>query len=164
MSMDFSSLDDFVRQLKTLQPEVEKAQRSALQKVAAEIKADAKGILGEYQPAVGSFSSWRQLKDSTKAARLKAGYSENDPLEASGALHDSIHYHTTVNKAVIGSALDYAAAQEKGVDKKLPARPYLGPAAYRHSERAAELVGEAVAKALSGQKSMDGFTRSDGDD
>ena len=144
--MVFADIDAFSAHLGTLPSAVRKAQRTVLRQFAAEVKADAQGVLGTYD------NGWVGLADITKAARVKAGYPADEPLLVTGELRSSIHYVTTDTRAVIGSDSEYAAVHEEGYPKgRIPPRPYLKPAMRRVEHRFVDAMGSAVAHALAGQ-------------
>lgn len=79
---------------------------------------------------VGQFSAWPELANSTKAERVRLGYTPNDPLLRSGELRDSIKSEVRGLEAVIGSDSDIMVWQELGTSR-IPARSVLGAEAYR---------------------------------
>lgn len=125
-----------------------------LEKVAAKIDQAAKDKIGEYQAANGMHDAWPELADSTKADRLRQGYTENDPLLRSGELRDSISHETKGLEAAIGSTSDIAVYQELGTDK-IPPRPFLGSAAYEHMDDVKKIIGGAVITGIGGGKALD---------
>ena len=97
-----------------------------------EVVTQAKLKLGYYQTSFGQWPTWAPLTEATQRIRTALGYTPNDPLLRSGAMHDETygivqagsrgHYTVTV-----GSEADYAWRQELG-DGRTPPRPWLGPA------------------------------------
>lgn len=123
--------------------------RRGLEKCAVLVEQTAKHEIGAYQDAVGPFSAWPQLAESTQAERERAGYSPNDPLLRSGDLRNKIEHETEQFHAVIGSKDDKAAYQEFGTDR-IPPRPFMGPAVIHNEKRIVEILGRSVARGISG--------------
>ncbi|MDU3302770.1 MAG: hypothetical protein E7E83_15250 [Enterobacter ludwigii] len=121
------------------------ALEAGLEVVAKTIEEEAKEEIGVYQPAVGPFDAWDPLAESTKADRVRQGYSEDDPLLRSGELRDSISHRVMGLAAVVGSTDDKAVWQEFGTDR-IPPRPFIGPAYVKSFRKITEMVGFAVMK------------------
>jgi hypothetical protein len=102
---------------------------SILSRIGVRVTTAAKDKIGDYQGEAGPFAAWAPLKDATRADRLRAGYSEDDPLLRSGELRDSIEYVVVPPEVVIGSPLDIALWQEMGT-ATIPPRSFLGGAAF----------------------------------
>lgn len=154
--MNFDSLasfGDFLGTL-TLEPQL----NHALEQIGQAVEAQAKVEMGVYQAAVGPFSAWPELAESTKQDRLRLGYTENDPLRRSGALAESItHIVDTVPAAwagreakgevVIGSEDPVMAYQELGT-ARIPPRAVLGPAVIHQEGFIKSIAGHALARGL----------------
>ena len=67
-------------------------ERNALEKAAVVVEKRAKEKIGEYQDQAGPFAGWADLADSTKADRIRQGYSEDEPGLRSGEMRDSIEH------------------------------------------------------------------------
>jgi hypothetical protein len=111
--------------------------------IAEEIEAEAKSELGNYQPATGPFDAWDPLAESTKADRVRQGYSEDDPLERSGELRESIEHEVVGLAAIIGTKSKVGYWQEVGTPKMSP-RSFMGPAYIRKLERLHEEIGRCI--------------------
>jgi|GEM_PF-1039401 len=117
------------------------------------IEANAKAKMGDYQPSVGGYAGWVELADSTKAQRVGAGYTENDPLVRSGELRKSINHEVWGLEAAIGSEDPVMAYQELGTrDGHIPPRPVLGPAAFESRDAVQRILGNV---AMSGVLDVD---------
>ena len=136
---EFSSFGDFSKHHEGLIAGMPAVELFMLQRIGVAVKERAKEKIGDYQAEAGPFAAWSPLADSTKKDRLRAGYSEDDPLLRTGELRDSIDYVVIVPEVVIGSPLDIALWQEMGT-VTIPARSFLGGAAF-------ELTPELLAMA-----------------
>ncbi len=149
---EFQSLGAFAAHLVERQLETPVILHAGLEVVAAHIEKVAKDAIGEYQDAPGPFAAWPELADSTKAARLAKGYSENEPLLREGDLRDSITHEVRGLEAVIGSESDIAEYQECGT-ATIPPRPFIGPAAINSEQVILDVIGSATVVGLtSGRK------------
>ena len=123
-----------------------------LERVLHVVAETARSEFGSYQPAIGGFPEWPELADSTKEDRASQGYTENDPLYRTGATQKSIA--TEVDKAAleggVGSEDEKMLWFEMGTSK-MPARPVLGPAAFRNKSAIQKLVGAAAVAGLIGE-------------
>lgn len=123
--------------------------KRGLEMSAKAIEETAKAEIGKYQPEVGPFPEWPELAESTQAERERLGYTPNDPLLRTGDLRDSIKREVGNLEAVIGSESDIAAYQEFGTDK-IPARPFMGPAAFHNKNKIAAVLGAATVSGMFG--------------
>ncbi|HHW4682570.1 MAG TPA: hypothetical protein ACQGQI_05175 [Xylella sp.] len=149
----FRSLATCAAEMTALEAGVVFQLEKGLEAVAAKIGHTAKQALGQYQEAVGPFPGWEELADSTKADRVRQGYTENDPGLHSGQMRDSIEHQTQGLEAVIGSSDDRLVWFELGTTKQ-PPRPVLGPAVEHTREAIRKIVGSAVVKGLLGGRSI----------
>ena len=101
----FTSLGDFARHLDGVADQMTAAATASMRPAAMAIRDEAKAMLGTYQGADNGTPAWSELRPMTKKDRVRHGYTENDPLKASGALHDSIGMRVGIRESVIGSAL-----------------------------------------------------------
>jgi phage gpG-like protein len=130
-------------------------QEATMRRAARVVEKAAKAKIRHYQDASGPFVGWGELADSTKADRVRLGYTENDPLLRSGALQAGITHAANPVLAVVGvlessPVADIAEYSELGTAKQ-PPRSYLGGAAADKAEKVAEIIGEGVALALVGK-------------
>lgn len=119
------------------------ALHEGLKVVASKVEKTAKKEIGTYQGAVGSFPAWAQLAESTEREKVRLGYNTNEPLLRTGDLRDSIEHEVKGLEAVIGSKSQIMVYHEFGT-VKMPARPVIGPAAYRNKEKIKKILGGAV--------------------
>lgn len=151
---EFSDLGSFMVHFAASVRAVDIATHKALDKAATIIEKDAKNRIGHYQEAEGPHPAWAPLADSTIEERSRLGFTPDDPLLRTGKLRDSIqseirtvaNYDST-QEAIIGSKLEVAEIQEFGTSR-IPARPFLGPAAFANKDKIQNLLGEAVVKGL----------------
>jgi HK97 gp10 family phage protein len=146
----FKSLADFGAFTAIALPVIALAEmKRSLEVCAAAIETTAKAEIGTYQDAVGPFSAWPQLAESTQREREHLGYTPNDPLLRRGDLKNSIQREVSGLTAVIGSKSDIAAYQEFGTNR-IPPRPFIGPAVIHNEKLVLEVLGKAVVRGISG--------------
>ncbi|MDE1009666.1 MAG: hypothetical protein OSB38_28805 [Paraburkholderia fungorum] len=154
MAQQFTSFGAFALHLAAASAGQVVAMQSGLEEVAVRIEKTAKAEIGKYQPAVGPFSAWPELADSTKADRVAQGFSENDPLLRNGHLRDSYQHEVHGVEAVIGSKDDVALWQELGTSRGIPPRPVLGPAVEYNHAAITKILGGAAVRGLMGQTAI----------
>lgn len=148
MTMNFNSFAAFAVHLGKIP--FKQVEKEGLEIAAKVIEAAAKKEIGTYQrDDVGPFDPWKELADSTKADRLRQGYTENDPLLRSGAMRDSISHYIDPNghDAYVGSPSQILVWQEYGTDR-IPPRSVLGIAAFRNKDLIKKLVGTLALSSL----------------
>lgn len=146
----FNSLTSFGAFMKLAVPVTIAAEmKRGLETSAKLIEKTAKAEIGKYQPAVGPHPAWPELAESTQRERERLGFSPDEPLLRKGDLRDSIEREVHNLQAVIGSKSDIAAYQEFGTDK-IPARPFMGPAAFLNQDKIAKILGGATVRGLFG--------------
>ncbi len=150
----FSSLVEFAAHILTLKAAEALALHQGLKKVAEIVEKTAKSEIGEYQPQVGLFQAWPELKDSTKEDRVRQGFTENDPGLRTGAMRNSIDNQVSGLEAVIGSNDDHLVYFELGTKKQEP-RAVLGPAALRSTDHIVNILGNAAVSGLLGNAHID---------
>lgn len=149
-----NSLGAMAMELATRVPLIALELHHGLERVAAAIEKTAKSEIGSYQGAVGPFPAWPELADATKGDRVHRGFSENDPLFRTGQRRDDITHAVDGLEAQIGTPESAPTAQiaiyeEFGTSRE-PARPVLGPAAFRSKATIEKLVGAALVAGLIG--------------
>lgn len=149
----FTSFGAFALHLASVSAGQVVAVQSGLEAVAQRIEKTAKAEIGHYQAAVGPFSAWQELAESTKAERLAQGYTENDPLLRSGELRDSYEHQVQGGEALIGTKDDKGLWQELGTPT-IPPRPVLGPAVEYNHTAIKRILGGAVVSGVMGQTSI----------
>lgn len=147
ITKSFDSLTSFVMHLAAAEVAVHLAEHRALDQAARLIEREAKAEIGHYQPEVGPFPAWAPLADSTEKQKENAGYPANAPLLATGEMRDSIRREVAGNEAVVGSDEEKMVWHELGTSK-MPARPVLGPAAFKNQEAIGKLIGAHVVSAI----------------
>lgn len=136
------TLDHFMRHIASLPRRVEAEAQHALRDGAKLVQDEAKAELGTYQSAAGPFPAWQQLSPATLASKTGPG-----PLVETGELRDSIEADVQHNSAFVGSDEPHAKPLELGTSK-MPARSYLGRAAYVKSDEVFDRFKRAVVKAI----------------
>lgn len=123
------------------------------------ISREMKREIGHYQRGDGEFEDWPKLASSTLRQKRRKGQSPPDnPLKATGAMRDAIGESVTDDgfEAVAGAKASasrdgtpapVAAWQNDGTaNGHVPARNFVGRAAYREGEKAvAEIAGAIMA-------------------
>lgn len=137
---EFKSFGAFAAHLERLAAESKAVEHHMLDKSAEEIQKTARGIIGEYQEAIGSYPAWEELAESTQAERGRLGYSENDPGYRSGAMQASVQRKVEGSESVVGSDDMHLYWFDLGTATQ-PPRPVLGPAAMHSSERVKKIMG-----------------------
>ena len=155
---DFSLLG-FAAKLTELTVVVHEESKHALERAAVIVEKEAKASVGTYQDEAGPFAAWAELADSTKADRLRQGFSENDPELRTGEMRDSIE-HTVImdgfsGEAHVGSDDEILEYQELGTSK-MPPRSILGGALFREADAVVEIIGSSVYGALIGKEVHEG--------
>lgn len=155
--MNFNNMSAFANYLADINivPKI----KDAMNQIGSIVEKSAKEQFGEYQPVVGPFEKWEELKESTKLERLKKGFTENDPLLRTGKLKRSIKHTVKIyserginllnetSEVVIGSTSDVMVYQELGT-KTIPPRPVLGPALYKNVHEVKKILGRASFSAI----------------
>lgn len=111
--------------------------------IVKEIEETAKEEIGVYQPAYGPFDAWVPLAESTKADRVRQGYSEDEPLLRSGRLRDSIQSEVVGLAAIVGTKSEIGFWQEVGTEH-IPPRPFIGPAYIQNFELLMNFVESTI--------------------
>lgn len=136
-------LEQFARQLSSASAQIATDLEFTFNAIVKEIEETAKEEIGVYQPAYGPFDAWSPLAESTKADRVRLGYSEDDPLLRSGELRDSIESEIVGLTAIVGTKSEIGLWQEVGTDR-IPPRPFIGPAYVRKIDPLMESIGRAI--------------------
>ncbi|WP_337022548.1 MULTISPECIES: hypothetical protein [unclassified Pantoea] len=113
--------------------------------IVKEIEETAKEEIGVYQPAYGPFEAWAPLAASTRADRVRQGYTEDNPLLRSGELRDSIESEVIGLAAIVGTKSQIGFWQEVGTEN-IPPRPFIGPAYVRKIDPLMESIGRAISR------------------
>lgn len=150
----FNNPAKFAEYLTKLVVKEEIALHEGLKKASKLIEKTAKSEIGHYQSDVGNFSEWPELAESTQDERERQGYTPNDPLLRTGELRDSISSKVEKLEAVIGSDSDIMVYQEFGTSRGIPARPVLGPAAFRNKDKIKAIMGSAAVAGLIGSEKI----------
>jgi hypothetical protein len=143
----FNSLADLAAAFAGLAVEAEAVERRGLDKAAQIIETEAKASLGTYQ------EGWAELAESTQEERARKGYAPNDPLLRSETLRGAItHEVVDAKRALVGVPGDTGEVEPEGAlvadvaadmefgSMHAPPRPFMGPAATRKGQEAADAV------------------------
>lgn len=136
-------LDVFARELSFASGKIAAEIEIGFHLIVKEIEETAKEEIGVYQPAVGPFEAWAPLAESTKADRVRSGYTEDDPLLRSGELKNSIESEVVGLAAIVGTKSEIGLWQEMGTDR-IPPRPFIGPAYVIKIDPLMNAVGRAI--------------------
>lgn len=147
--MEFKSLGSLALHMAAQEVALLASLHAGLEKCAVRVEQTATAEIGHYQSGVGPFPAWADLADSTETQKARMGYPADAPLEASGAMRDSITHTTNMLEAVIGSTDEKMVYHEFGTPK-MPARPVMGPAVFRNKEYIRRVLGIATVTGLIG--------------
>lgn len=136
-------LKQFAREMSSASASIATGLETSFRVIVKEIEETAKEEIGVYQPAYGPFDAWVPLAESTKADRVRLGYSEDDPLLRSGELRDSIESEIVGLAAIVGTKSEIGLWQEVGTGH-IPPRPFIGPAYVRKIDPLMESISRAI--------------------
>ena len=160
--MEFTSFLDAAAHCAKLALAQHEADKSALERATKLLQKKVKEKFGTYQPEAGPFVAWAELAESTKHDRERQGYTENDPLERSGALRESVERDVADSEGHVGSDSDVAVYQELGT-KNMPPRSTFGSAAVENLDNVRQIVGEEAVAALVGEQVFQGRIEIEGE-
>ncbi|WP_336702770.1 hypothetical protein [Pantoea dispersa] len=140
-------LEQFAREMSSASASIATGLEVSFCVIVKEIEETAKEEIGIYQPAYGPFDAWAPLAESTKADRVRHGYSEDEPLLRSGELRDSIQSEVMGLAAIVGTKSEIGLWQEVGT-AHMPARPFIGPAYVRMIDPLMESIDAAISLGL----------------
>ncbi|KJH60941.1 hypothetical protein UF13_09150 [Pantoea agglomerans] len=138
-------LEQFARELSSASASIATGLEAGFRLIVKEIEETAKEEIGVYQPAYGPFEAWAPLAESTKAERVRRGYSEDEPLLRSGELRESIQSEVVGLAAIVGTKSEIGLWQEVGASN-IPPRPFIGPAYVRKIDPLMEVIDLAFSK------------------
>ncbi|MDJ0474339.1 hypothetical protein QNA27_11790 [Pantoea eucalypti] len=138
-------LEQFAREMSSASDSIATGLEAGFRVIVKEIEETAKEEIGVYQPAYGPFEPWAPLAESTKADRVRQGYSEDEPLLRSGELRESIQSEIVGLAAIVGTKSDIGFWQEVGTCH-IPPRPFIGPAYVRKIDPLLESIGGAISR------------------
>ena len=133
--------------------------RKALKDAERVLVKEAKSEFGVYQDEVGPFKAWPELAQATKEDRVAKGFTENDPLLRSGKLRDEIVSERDHESVTVGSEDPVMAYQELGTGK-IPPRPVLGTALFKHIDGLVDHFGKLGYLGLGGATALPDYTGS----
>lgn len=140
-------LEQFARELSSAAASIATGLETSFHVIVKEIEETAKEEIGIYQPAYGPFDAWAPLAESTKADRVRQGYSEDEPLLRSGELRDSIQSEVVGLAAIVGTKSEIGFWQEVGTEH-IPPRPFIGPTYVRKLDPLMESIGHVISQGL----------------
>lgn len=153
-TLHFNSLGELAIHLVEAQAHMVLSLHHGLERASKLVERTAKSEFGVYQPQQGPFPAWAPLAESTLERKEADGSAPPDnPLVHSGDLRDSIEHEVVGHEAVIGTKDPLMVFHEFGTSK-MPARPVLGPAAFRNKEHIKRILGEAMVEGLLGGESI----------
>lgn len=140
-------LEQFAREISSASFSIATGLEASFRVIVKEIEETAKEEIGMYQPAFGPFEAWAPLAESTKADRVRLGYSEDEPLLRTGELRDSIESEVVGLAAIVGTKSEIGLWQEVGTDR-IPPRPFIGPAYVRITDSLMEAIGQTISRSF----------------
>lgn len=129
--------------------EIDQATTDFLAHAEKVLVTEAKAEFGVYQAGAGPFGAWPELAEATKEDRVAKGFTENDPLLRTGGLRDSIVSEKDATSVTVGSEDPVMAYQELGT-AKIPPRPVLGIALFKHIDGLVESLGALTYAGIGG--------------
>lgn len=138
-------LEQFAREMSSASASIATGLEADFRVIVKEIEETAKEEIGVYQPAFGPFEAWAPLAESTKADRVRLGYSEDEPLLRSSELRDSIQSEVVGLAAIVGTKSEIGIWQEVGTNH-IPPRPFIGPAYVRKIDPLMESLSLIVSR------------------
>jgi len=136
-------LEQFACELSSASASIANGLEAGFRVIVKEIEETAKEEIGVYQPAYGPFDAWAPLAESTKADRVRQGYSEDEPLLRSGELRDSIQSEIVGLAAIVGTKSEIGLWQEVGTSN-IPPRHFIGTSYVRKIDSLKDSIGRAV--------------------
>ncbi|CAB3784318.1 hypothetical protein [Pararobbsia alpina] len=146
---EFKSFAAFAAHLERLAIAGPEVTHHIADKAAEEIQKTAKGMIGEYQGAIGPYPAWEELADRTQQERARLGFSENDPGFRTGEMQKSVERTVIDAEAAIGSNDQNLVWFDIGTSKQ-PPRAVLGAAALHSRERVGAIIGKTMFAWLAG--------------
>lgn len=148
------SLLAFIGYIAAFPARLEHETHAGLERASIIVEREAKRLIGhDENPAAGPFAAWPELADATIEEKERLGYfgvvSEYDSLLRTGEMRDSVEHVVEGQEAAVGSNDDKAVWQEIGTGH-IPARSFLGAAAFRKEDDIHHHLGSAVVIALVG--------------
>jgi hypothetical protein len=150
MTQTFNILQ-FVAHLESVRNDMTRLGPSLVRHGAIAIQAEARSYFGNYTAR----PKWPQLAESTKKDREHKGYAPNEPLLREGTLRDSIGIKISHDglEAQIGTDDERGPWFELGTSR-MPARPFLTPAAIKMAPKIQKAAGRAAVSVLLGRGLM----------
>ena len=144
------TLDDFIRDLRTLSQREPLMTEAALKKAAEVVRDEAKALIGTEDEA------WAALAPATVEEKTRFGYvnrvSATDPLLRTGELRDSIEVgDLSPTRAYVGTRDPIGAYLEFGTSR-VPPRPFIGTALFRSKAAIQHALGEIAVRFLRGER------------
>lgn len=146
--------EEGMRRLRQMPDRLNDAKREALIDCALVVERRAKENITKGRP------EWAPMAESTRRGRERrrgGGTARIQLLYDEGTMLRSIDHEVDETEAVIGSTIGYAAVHETGTARagashniRIPARPYLVPAAEEAEEEMQEAFRERMAEAVRG--------------
>jgi len=150
----FKSLADFSSYLLRLSVALPHRLEPALDRAARKIKNRAQEKFGHYQGDIKSVPEWAELAESTKASRVRLGFTENDPLLRTGSIRDHITHRVYRSaggvRADIGGSSPVLLYLELGT-LHMPPRPTISGALAELADETAIIMADRVVQVIAGR-------------
>lgn len=151
---NFSNFADFAVHLGMVMASNHVETRESLDGCAKYLSKKIHDRFGKYiREAQGPFKAWAELAPSTKADRVRQGYTPNDPLLRSGKLRDSVKTEVKSgvfeHVAVIGTNDERMVWLELGT-KNIPPRSVFGAEGYINRKKIRDVIGITTANRIAG--------------
>jgi hypothetical protein len=152
----FSSIEAFLAFLPMLEAAAIEGGHVGVRNAAEIVQTEAKALIGQENVEAGGHV-WPDLAARTITEKERLGYvgqvSATDPLLRTGELRASIQMQVEGNEAAVGSDDPVAEWQELGTST-IPARSFLGGAAFRKESWAIDTIAGHVVHALAGSPNL----------
>jgi hypothetical protein len=159
----FGSIADFVLHLDAIPAKLALVKARGLREGGEIIKAEIRAELGEYQNGDAGFEDWQELSPVTIADKAAEGFDVPSPLKRTGTMGESFKVHVEGDEAVVSSNDPVAVYQNEGTDAKgvrfipgvsvepgIPAREFVGRAAFRKTPEVVDAIAIPIVTALAG--------------
>jgi hypothetical protein len=166
----FASISDFREFLATLPGRIAAAKEVGLRAASGLVLNEIRSEIGTYQTGDAGFEDMAPLSIATLEGfgplpgKIADGHAPPDnPLLAGGAVRDSFGSIVEGDEAAIGSNDPVAVYQNQGTERRgipyikgattepgIPAREFIGRAAFRKEPEAIEIISTSIQKAFIG--------------
>jgi phage gpG-like protein len=146
---EFENVLGFIEHLVKLEAATHVTMRHALSEVGALLEKDMREQIGDYQGKAGPYIAWAPLTPATEEIKARLGAPADAPLYRYGDLQKSFKHEVDGDDVIVGSTDPVMVYHEFGTSR-MPPRPVVGPALYKHRVRIQEILGRALVEGIIG--------------